>query len=64
LPTELIDMGDRFVILADMPMRAQGSGIPLAETYAGVSTLRDGKLVRVDDFLSHAEALRSVGLER
>jgi hypothetical protein len=62
-PTELIDMGDRFVMLADMPMRAQGSGIPLAETYAGISTLRNGKLVRVDDFLSHAEALRAAGLE-
>ncbi len=63
LPTELIDMGDRFVILADMPMRAQASGIALAETYASVSTLRDGKLIRVDDFLSHAEALRAAGLE-
>ena len=61
-PTELIDLGDRLVILANMPMRAQGSGIALGETYAGVSTLRDGKIVRQDDYLSHAEALRAVGL--
>ena len=26
-PTELIDMGDRLVVLADMPMRAQASGV-------------------------------------
>jgi ketosteroid isomerase-like protein len=61
-PTELIDMGDRLVLLADMPMRAQASGIPLAQTYAGVSTLRDGRVIRQDDYLSHAEALEAVGL--
>ena len=31
-PTEVIDLGDRFVLLADMPMRAQASGIALAQT--------------------------------
>ncbi len=61
-PTELIDLGDRFVLLADMPMRAQASGIALAETYAGISTLKDGKVIRQDDFLSHAEALAAAGL--
>src|SRR5215216_5663461 len=60
-PTELIDLGDRLVLLADMPMRAQGSGVPLAETYAGVSTLRDGRVIRQDDFLDQAEALEAVG---
>jgi len=42
-PTELIDLGDRLVLLADMPMRAQASGVPLTQTYAGVSTLKDGR---------------------
>lgn len=62
-PTELIDLGDRIVIIADMPMRAQASGIALDQTYAGVSTIRDGKVVRQDDFLTRAEAFESVGLE-
>jgi ketosteroid isomerase-like protein len=61
-PTELIDLGDRVVLLADMPMRAQASGVPLAQTYAGVSTLKDGRVFRQHDYLSHAEALESVGL--
>jgi ketosteroid isomerase-like protein len=61
-PTELIDLGDRVVLLADMPMRAQASGVPLAQTYAGVSTLKDGRVIRQDDFLNHAEALAAVGL--
>jgi hypothetical protein len=61
-PTEVIDLGDRFVLLADMPMRAQASGIPLAETYAGVSTLKEGLVIRQDDFLRAEEALECVGL--
>ncbi len=61
-PTELIDLGDRFVLLAHMPMRAQASGIPLIETYAGVSTLKDGKVIRNHDYLDQAEALEAAGL--
>jgi ketosteroid isomerase-like protein len=62
-PTELIDLGDRLVLLADMPMRAQASGVSLAQTYAGVMTLKDGRVIRTDDFLDHAEALKAVGLQ-
>ncbi len=61
-PTELIDMGDQLVLLANMPMRAQASGVPLAETYGTVATLRDGLVVRQRDFLTHAEALEAAGL--
>jgi ketosteroid isomerase-like protein len=61
-PTEVIDLGDRLVVLADMPMRAQASGVPLTQTYAGVSTLKDGRVIRQQDFLRHAEALEAVGL--
>ena len=61
-PTEFIDLGDRLVLLADMPMRAQASGVQLKQTYAGVSTLKHGRVIRQDDFLDHAEALAAVGL--
>ena len=61
-PTELIDLGDRVVLLADMPMRAQASGVALTETYTGVSTLKDGRVIRQDDYLNRAEALEAVGL--
>jgi ketosteroid isomerase-like protein len=61
-PTELIDLGDRLVLLADMPMRAQASGISLSERYAGVMALRDGRVIRQHDYLNQAEALETVGL--
>ena len=48
--------------LADMPMRAQASGIPLAQTYAGVSTLKEGRVIRQQDYLTRAQALEAVGL--
>jgi ketosteroid isomerase-like protein len=62
-PLELIDLGDRLVLLGDMPMRARASGVPLAETYACVVTLRGGRVVRQQDFLDHAEALEAAGLQ-
>jgi ketosteroid isomerase-like protein len=63
-PTEFIDLGDRVVLLADMPMRAQASGIPLSQKYAGVMTVRDGKVIRQQDFLDQGEALEAVGLSK
>ena len=61
-PLELIDLGERIVILADGSMRAQASGVPLSETFASVSTLKDGRLVRTQEYYDHAEALEAVGL--
>lgn len=61
-PTELIDLGDRLVLLADMPMQAQASGISLSEKYGSVMTISDGQVIRVQDYLNQAEALESVGL--
>ena len=61
-PVELIDLGDRVVLLAELPMRAQTSGIPLTEKIATVSVLNNGKASRVQAFLNHAEALEAAGL--
>jgi ketosteroid isomerase-like protein len=49
-------------MLADMPMRAQASGVALSQKYASVGTLRHGKVIRNDDYLDQAEALAAVGL--
>jgi ketosteroid isomerase-like protein len=61
-PVELIDLGDRFVVLGHTPGRAQSSGVALTETYAAVCTLQDGKLISQREFVDHAEALEAVGL--
>jgi ketosteroid isomerase-like protein len=61
-PVELIDLGDRFVLLAHVPMRAQASGVPLTEPFAYVTTVRDGRVIRLQEYYDHAEALEAVGL--
>jgi ketosteroid isomerase-like protein len=43
-------------------LRAQASGVALAQTYASVWTLKGGSVIRVDDYLNHSEALEAVGL--
>jgi ketosteroid isomerase-like protein len=61
-PVELIDAGDRFAVLATVPMRAQASGIRLTEEFALVTTLKDGLVFRVHEYYDHGEALEAVGL--
>jgi ketosteroid isomerase-like protein len=60
-PTELIDLGDRLVLLADMPMRAQASGVALDQSYAAICTLKEGRVIRQQDYLDQTEALEPVG---
>jgi ketosteroid isomerase-like protein len=61
-PVELIDLGERMVVLANAPMRAQASGVPLTEKFAYVWTLKDGRVIRLQEYYDHAEALEAVGL--
>ena len=61
-PAELIDLGDRVVLLADLVGRAQASGAPFTGKIATVSTLKDGRATGVQMYLAHAEALEAVGL--
>jgi hypothetical protein len=61
-PVELIDLGDRIVLLADLPTRAQASGVPFTGKIATVTVLKGGKAIRVQAYFDHAEALEAVGL--
>jgi ketosteroid isomerase-like protein len=61
-PVELIDLGERIVVLANVPMRAQASGVPLTEAFAYVSTWQDGRVIHLQEYYDHAEALEAVGL--
>jgi ketosteroid isomerase-like protein len=62
-PVELIDLGERIVLLAVGRMRAQASGVRLTEAFASVSTLRDGRVIHFQEYYDHAEALEAVGLQ-
>jgi ketosteroid isomerase-like protein len=59
---QLIDLGNHLVVLAEETMRGQASGVPLTGKYGWVSTLKDGRAIREQHYLDHAEALEAVGL--
>jgi ketosteroid isomerase-like protein len=61
-PLELIDLGDRVVLLADVPARAQASGVAFLDTFAAVWVVENGMVVRLEGYRHHAEALEAVGL--
>jgi hypothetical protein len=62
-PEERIDLGDRRVMLGELPLRAQASGVPITEKLAYVFTLKDGLVIRHEEYFHHGEALKAVGLE-
>jgi ketosteroid isomerase-like protein len=59
---ELRDLGDRVLLLGSISARGKEGGVDVDSPGGSVVTLRDGKVVRSEDYLSHAEALEAVGL--
>ena len=62
-PTELIDLGDRLVLLSRMSASSSHlGGVPVTRSYASVLALKDGRAISVTEYIDHAEALEAVGL--
>jgi SnoaL-like domain len=58
---ELIDAGDRVVVGLAGPRFSEVPWAPLNGQIYVVYTLRDGRIVRMDDYLSRAEAISAAG---
>src|SRR5215208_2272311 len=63
IPEEFADMGDRVVATVRLRGRGRGSGIEIDARFYDVYTLRDRKIVRMDQFAEQAEALELAGHE-
>jgi len=61
-PQELIDLGDRLVLLGEIKARGGESGIEVGRRYAMLWHIHRGKLAREQVFNDPAEALDAVGL--
>jgi len=60
---ELVDAGDRVVVLLDTRMRGRSSGIEVPwGKHAFVTTLRDGLIVHAKLYVDQPEALKAAGL--
>ena len=62
MPEEFEDRGDRVVVTVRLRGRGRGSGIEIDARFYDVYTLRDGKIVRMDQFTARSQALQAVGL--
>jgi ketosteroid isomerase-like protein len=59
-PEEFVDLGDRVVVTVRLGGRGRGSGVEIDARFYDVYTLRDGKIVRMDQFTERSEALEAV----
>jgi hypothetical protein len=60
---ELLDAGERVVMLLDLHMRGRSTGIEMPfGRFAWVSTFRDGLIVHTKIYMSQEEALEAAGL--
>jgi ketosteroid isomerase-like protein len=60
LPEEFVDSGDRVVATVRLRGRGRGSGVEVDARFYDVYTLRDGKIVRMDQFTDRSQALEVV----
>ena len=60
---DVIDLGDRVLILVHAFGRLEGSQGEVENTSASLWTVREGKIARVEFYVDRAEALKAVGLE-
>ena len=61
-PQEFIDAGDRVVVPVRFGGEARHTELPVEFSVVHVTTLRDGKVARIDMYQSKAEALEAAGL--
>jgi ketosteroid isomerase-like protein len=61
-PEEIIDTGDQLVVLVHEVARGRESGVMVETDTGTVSTLRDGRVIRVRSYMDRAQALEAAGL--
>jgi ketosteroid isomerase-like protein len=62
MPEEFVDRGDHVVVTVHLRGRGRGSGIEIDARFYDLFTLRDGKIVRMDQFSERSQALEAVEL--
>jgi ketosteroid isomerase-like protein len=59
---EIRDLGESVLVLGHIDLSGRTTGLEFSQEVGQVITFRGGKIVRSQDFLSHAEALEAAGL--
>ena len=61
-PLEIVDLGERIVVVVSMRGRGRGSSAPVEMTFTQLWSLRDGEAVSLQDYATKAEALEAAEL--
>jgi len=61
-PQEFRDLGEAVLALGQIDLTARTTGIEFSQEVGQLVDFRGGKIIRVRDFLTHAEALEAAGL--
>jgi ketosteroid isomerase-like protein len=61
-PEEILDLGDRFLVTARQSGTGSGSGVAVSAPVFQLFTLRDGLVLRQEDFRDRAKALEAAGV--
>jgi ketosteroid isomerase-like protein len=60
MPEEFMDMGDHVLVTVRLRGRGRGSGVEIDALFYDLYTVRDGKIVRMDQFTERSQALEAV----
>jgi ketosteroid isomerase-like protein len=60
---EIRDLGDRVLVRFYWETRGEHSGLESDLRWSQIGTMRDGRVILIEYFLDHDEALKAVGLE-
>jgi hypothetical protein len=59
---EIVDLGDRLLVRWRFIVRGQHSGVEGEQRISAIQTYREGRVILVEYFLGHEQALEAVGL--
>jgi ketosteroid isomerase-like protein len=62
LPEEFVDGGDRVLATVRVRGRGRGSGVEIDARFYDLYTLRDGMIIRMDQFTERSQALEAAEL--
>jgi ketosteroid isomerase-like protein len=59
---EIVDLGDRVLARLRYGIRGHESGVAGQQPVSEIATIRDGRVIFIEYFLDHEQALKAVGL--
>jgi hypothetical protein len=60
---DIVDLGDRLLVRYRWAVRGGSSGVEGEQRYSEIATFREGRVVFIEYFHDHDQALKSVGLD-